>query len=316
MNLREQLLTINSTEYKPPTHKPPAKFVKGLILTDMNDSNSLYSARKLAGSIIKTKSEIDFTYYPACTSQTVEQGLEKLSYFDDPTKLKWSWPLKPGVANSELCPVTGITKQLPRSFSAEKAIANSVNHMMAMQYCIDINQPIVIMQNDAFFKRQFSLEGLKKDHELQIAKNNNNWSGDITRMPATDVKSDLYNEDLIGLSLYGGGSHTTHLEDYFAGKRGLWRIPNITNDYAEGFLADSFPNRYPRAFPSQLAYFISPWTCKKVFDKVKETGVWPVWQMLSREMVPWSLITARRVVEPQDKLYSPILTKKIIQTNE
>ncbi len=246
------------------------------IITDLNDSNSMYAARRCLHSIHRTKSLLDPLWFPASDSTTVHRDLNVLTAIKDAQEIPWTWPT---VARGTRFDVkTGYNLEPLETTDEKKEIVNTVNHMRVWQMCIDLNRPIVVLQQDAIFNFKFSED----------------WMNSLEKL--CDWKTTHLN--LVGLNSIDLGL-PAYMIKTLPQKAGL-----VHPQACQGISKQkSYP--LPPVFPSKSGYYITPWACVQLFKKVEEIGMWPIHHLINLEFFPWITLVNPRAISTQIK-YSPV----------
>jgi hypothetical protein len=268
MNLVDQINIINNVPIEPEPHEPVPPRIKGLIITDINDSGSMYKARKCGISIEKTQSKIDYTIFPATLPSAVARDLKKIVYLENPELLPWTWPTKKEQECIDF--KTGLYKWFDPDLDQAKAISNTVSHMRAWQYCIDINQPIIVMENNVSWNRKYDHSNLTKESRYKIKEeaaypNHNGFNGGIVSLKTPDL-------------------NFRHSEKYIEAinskPRGLHPIIPI-------YTAGTKWSNYPQSLIDSGTYLITPWASKKILSQIQDNGMWPANIILNRQLFHW-----------------------------
>lgn len=252
MSLVNKLYNINNDEPPQREKYEKSKNVKAVIITMINDSYSTHLSRIVASTIQSTKSEIDFTLLPATVPDTIEYDLNKVTFIDNPSKLTWSWPIKP--EHDGYCLKTGLYKRTYAANDQRKVIACMVSHMRAWQHCIDINQPLMILEHDTIFKKKFISEFIDQESAGGIIGLNN--PRNATR------KASVYHDKLMAQENCGP----------------LLPVPSVDE-------IGDLP--LPQGLAGGSAYIIKPWAAKELLKKVEEIGMWPNDALICKQLFPW-----------------------------
>ena len=267
MNMKAVLAQINN-QYNEEVYQYelPNKRIKAFIITDLNDSTSMYNARKCGYSIEKSKSEVDYVWYPSCTASTVERDLKKITYIDNAHELPWTWPTTKEQEGNDL--VSGLYRYYDEKLVGLHAIINTVNHMRLWQMCIDLNQPIIILEDQAKFVRNFKYDNFKKSSQPvmynkgHLNPNHNTFKGLADISPPNHKGSQIRKFN-----------NTLH-----QGRCGLLDFPDAN-------LRARYIN-YPKSIESS-AYVITPWVATKLLDKSRLVGMWPINVFINKQFFPW-----------------------------
>lgn len=270
MNLVDQINIINNTPVEAEPSEPVPPRIKGLIITEVNDSGSMYAARRCGISIEKTKSEIDYTWFPATLPSTVARDLKKITYLENPELLPWTWPTKKEDECIDF--KTGLYKSFDPKADQSKLISNAVSHMRAWQYCIDVNQPVIIMNHDTVWTRKYIHENLDRENTYLTKED--------TRPPKNAIFKGgivtLRNAASQGKEFKGIGKYNQMVD---LRPRGLSSI--ISVDFV-GYNRDN----YPQHIIDEGTYLITPWAAKKLLDQIQYNGMWPVNVLMNIQLFP------------------------------
>lgn len=278
MNLRDKLRTIYNVEYKPEPSYKNEEYIPTYIITNMNSSKSMYAARRCHLSITKTNSKLDATFYPGADSTTFAKYLTEFRQIENADKLSWTWPNLPNA------PVPG-TKLYTNGRSSissghiKAEMYNTINHMRLWQTCVELNRPIVILQQDAQIVREISQTTID---ELFPSK--------FTQVGAPA---------LIGLNYIDPDCPDPRQVDWMVEKigshyKGVRPVPTINGKYDNSF----------DEYVSKSAYYITPYAARKILDNVRRVGMMPVQCLLSRDYHEWVSIVVPRLSTTQQG-YSP-----------
>ena len=113
--------------------------MKAFIITLMKDVWSLSYAERCLQSIQDTESEIEATLFEATTPETI-------------FPVAWTWPTGKKIT----CPKTNLFLKTYKTYDNNKRIAAAQSHYRLWQICESMNEPIMILEHDAIFTRQFT----------------------------------------------------------------------------------------------------------------------------------------------------------------
>lgn len=265
--------------------------IKAFIISLMNNSQSQYTTRNLLHSINVTRSRLQPFIVPATIPETIDLDI-KFNFneeyiktlYDKTGKLRYTWPKSP--AENAIDFSTGIYKRAYAAADWRKVAACSISHMKLWQHCIDLNEPILILEHDAYFLSTFSYAQIamsnKKDGNRYYGYDENEsanltpvgeWSGGICGI-----------NDPRGATRKGGVFHMKL--EYEIGvkskidakKRGLATVP---------YVDEPGDDPLPSGLPGNSAYIIKPWAAKKLLEKTSEIGIWPNDALMCRQFFPW-----------------------------
>jgi len=265
-----------------PDHGHNNWWIKAYIITMMNNADSVVSTRKLLHSIKTSGAMIQPFIMPATIPETMEDDLDRAfdrSYSDILTtkdnKIRYTWPIHTSQDGLDLA--TGLYKRAYAAKDWRKVLSCSISHMRLWQHCIDINEPIVILEHDAYFTSeiQFSYKSIAlaghvtakvKSGEAALNENSMQWTGGIC-----------------GLNDPAGATRKARVFDskvkeYLKNEPGLAPVP---------YLDDPSDYPLPCGLAGNSAYIIKPWAAKKLLDKTAEIGIWPNDALMCRQFFPW-----------------------------
>jgi GR25 family glycosyltransferase involved in LPS biosynthesis len=112
--------------------------MKAYIISIPGHDDSQRHADACIRSIIDTESEIDVEKFTAIVPETM-------------WNVNWKWPY----TKKTICPTTGMTLKAYKTYDMTKRIAAAGSHYALWQECVRVNEPIMILEHDAIFVRQF-----------------------------------------------------------------------------------------------------------------------------------------------------------------
>lgn len=161
--------------------------------------------------------------------------------------LEWTW----ANMNTEVvyCQKTGLKMHPYRCDSLDPVIGCTMSHYSLWTRCVELNEPIVILEHDAVFINTFP-----HDIEFYGICGLNDPRG-ATR------KADLWYQQSIQ-------------------RKGIGVFPKPLVNTEED-------KDTPDGLAGNSALIIKPWAAKKVIDKVHEVGVWPNDATICQQLFPW-----------------------------
>ena len=262
--------------------------IKAFIISLMNNSQAQYTTRNLLHSINVTKSDLQSFIIPATTPETIDKDIRSnfnkdyiSTLYDKTGKLRYTWPRSSAEDGIDFS--TGIYKRAYAAADWRKVAACTISHMKLWQHCIDLNEPILILEHDAYFIQQFKYNRIamcgKKNEDGRyygFSKNDNSnhvgeWTGGICGL-----------NDPRGATRKGGIFHLKFQDSIGvtvnSNKVGLATVPYVDE------LGD---DPLPSGLPGNSAYVIKPWAAKKLLEKTSEIGIWPNDALMCRQFFPW-----------------------------
>jgi len=268
--------------------------IKALIISLINNADATYATRRLIRSIRDTKSAITPLILDATTPQTIEQDLQSILYLGSPKTLPYTWPTFDHQNGLDLR--TGLYRKAYQANDVNKVVACMVSHMRTWQLCIEMNEPIMVLEQDALFVRRFSWSSLLDPQPLEL---DDEWYERWSETKELKVMDSAMEEEdkrkflssavsqqpqgeftagILGLNSPIGATRRAgvfHKELF--GKYGFHSVPKV-NEVGE--------EPVPQGIAGNSAYIIKPWMAKKLLDKVREIGMWPNDALMCRELFP------------------------------
>ena len=112
--------------------------MKAFIITIIKNRNSLDYAENCLQSIKDTGSDLDARIFNATVPETL---------FD----VNWTWPLD----SKKVCAKSNLFLKPYKTVDNRKRIAAAQSHYRLWKESINLNEPIMILEHDAIFKRKF-----------------------------------------------------------------------------------------------------------------------------------------------------------------
>jgi hypothetical protein len=112
--------------------------MKAYIITIYTNKDSFVSASKCLHSIKETDSDLEAQFYNATTPENL---------FD----ISWTWPTDKKIK----CAKTNLLLKPYKTYDNKKRIAAAQSHYKLWKHCVDIDEPIMILEHDAIFIRKF-----------------------------------------------------------------------------------------------------------------------------------------------------------------
>jgi GR25 family glycosyltransferase involved in LPS biosynthesis len=212
--------------------------MKAFVITLFNDKYSVESAERC----IKSARQLD-----------VDQDLHiEMVRAVTPDKIKdntYSYP-----AEGETSTYEGMTLIGYKAKDVSKKIACSLSHMHLWNKCVEMDEPIMILEHDAIFTRRFRLGRLLRVME----------DGDVVMINdprGATRRGNLYHENIIrwdtGVNVIDG-------------------VNNPDENVPDGLAGNS-------------AYIITPAAAKKAYELQSTIGIWPNDALLCKQLFPRKL---------------------------
>lgn len=219
--------------------------IDAYIIRIDNNGTQTESAAKCLASIRKTDSQVDPIFFGATVPDTIDKHLKTEFKYYDSTKWKWSWPTDPSQNILDL--KTGLYKFYYEAADQQKKLACTLSHMRLWDKCVTDNKPILILEADALFTRQFNLEEVK----------------DAVICGLNDPRK---------ATRRAGVFHEKASQ-----KHGIQPVPTV-NRIGEPPV--------PQGIAGNSAYYITPEGAKALLDFVSIHGAWPNDALMCKEMFP------------------------------
>ena len=247
-------------------------WIKAFIITMTNNSQSVVSTRKLIHSIYATESLIQPFIMPATTPETMLYDLEmafpksmsKHFFTSSNKQVRYTWPIHSAQDGLDLS--TGLYKRAYAAKDWRKVASCTISHMRLWQHCIDIDEPILILEHDAFFEQFFSYKHIALAGQNSHDENSMQWTGGICGI-----------NNPIG---------ATRKAKIFAEKVRN-QLKNTLGLTVAPYVDDPGDLPLPNGLAGNSAYIIKPWAAKKLLEKTVEVGIWPNDALMCRQFFPW-----------------------------
>lgn len=293
MNVTEAIEMANKVEQPEPTQVglDGNRQIKAVIISLLGDGAATHATRKLLASIQNTNSNINALVLNATTPDSINKDLEDIPSIKK--KPRWSWPSEPSQDGLDLA--TGLYRRHYSASDQRKVVACMVSHMRAWQYCIDMNEPIMVLEQDAQFVRTFSWEKLvdpkpekltdlwwsrwKDTREITVLRHDEKTKWSLMKKSISETPTGKFSGGILGLnSPLGATRKASVFHTELFGKYGFHKVPSVDA------IGD---DPLPQGLAGNSAYIIKPWAAKKLLDKVDEIGMWPNDALMCKQLFPW-----------------------------
>ncbi len=160
--------------------------------------------------------------------------------------LKWSWA-KDNKEN-DICPITGL-HQFPYTAADIRAkIGCSMSHFLLWKKCVELDEPILILEHDAVFLRA---------------------------LPDIEFKGICQINDPLGATRKGAWWHNEMIK---RGGEGVFEKTWITTPNER---------HIPDGLAGNSAYMIKPWAAQELVIKFYELGIWPNDATINKQVFPY-----------------------------
>lgn len=192
-----------------------------------------------------------------CISSAAKNGLEVEKFYGVDREraeqvmndfgLEWTWANN----NTEecYCPKTGLRMHPYRTTDLRAVIGCAMSHFQLWRKCVELDEPIVILEHDSIFLRPFP-KGVEFNGICQLndpagaTRKGSQWSKQMKKRGGEGVFP----------KTWVTAENERHIPDGLAGNS---------------------------------AYMIKPWAAKEVIDKVYEIGVWPNDATICQQLFPY-----------------------------
>lgn len=263
------------------------KKIDAYIITLVNDKRATVMSRMCLQSIDEFNCEVDPFILPASTPDSMTKDLLNLceddiafdkdvisnSLFEitkghDP-RIKYTWPVNP--ADNILDLKTGLQLNAYRAKDHRKIIACAVSHMRAWTQCIKTNRPILVLEHDAEFFREFAMSAITK-----AADNSKTWGvlGINGAQAGQTRRANVY---------------SATMDKFASTNKAIMPVPSVQGPGEPPV---------PQGLAGNSAYVIKPWAARELIEAQMEHGIWPNDALMCKELFPW----IRQLVVPVTKI--------------
>lgn len=220
-----------------------------ITLPESWETRSHEAAQRCIDSINKTETKLDPVIFDATTPPTISEGM--IEAFGNP--VQWTWSNDPSEDNYDF--KTGLYKRHYRARDQLRVVSCAVSHARLWKKCIDIGEPITILEHDTVFTRQFDptvLDGW-------------NWGAVGLNDPrGTTRKASAFHTQLMDLKKKQGPE--------------LHKVPKIDGP-------EELP--LPMGLAGNSAYVIKPSACCDLLNTIGEVGLWPNDAIMCTQLFRW-----------------------------
>jgi len=224
---------------------------KAFIITMMNNHQSVVGARRCIQSIKNTKSKLDPFILDATTPDNL---LEHLSTFKMDLS-DWTYPKSPSETKTSIDDGLILTGYSAADYT--KVVSCLVSHMRLWRMCLTLGEPIVILEHDAMFTREFDMN-LDFAMQMQAAVIGLNDPIGATR------KAKLYDSIIRTKMAETNRPHRTKLSE----------VPTVDD------------LTIPQGIAGNSAYLISPYNAAVVLNRIFKKGMWPNDALMCKQLFP------------------------------
>ena len=203
------------------------------------------SAQKLTSSIVKTGSVIQPVFFSATIPETINTHLHTEFKYFDYRNYKWNYPLHSSENKLDLA--TGLYKKAYAAADPKRVEACLISHMRLWDKCVTDDTPMVVLEADALFTRQFNLD-------------------------------EVLGTTICGLNDPRSATRRAKVfHDSVRQKHGIQSVPTVN-------LVGEDP--CPQGIAGNSAYYITPQGAKTLLDLVTLYGAMPNDAIMCKELIP------------------------------
>ena len=220
------------------------KLLTAFVITMINDHASTVATRRCIQSIKETNSQIDCFILNATTPSDLKEHLDIIGF----SLNEWTYPKSP--AETSINIKTGLKLTGYKATDYTKVVSCLVSHARAWYRAIEVNQPIMVLEHDCVFTKQFKW--------LDVC---DNFTGGILGLNdprGATRKAQLYHEKV---------------------------VDQKSSPVAEVPWIDS--KDIPQGLAGNSAYIIKPSAAEHLIEKVKHIGLWPNDALMCKQLFPW-----------------------------
>lgn len=216
--------------------------MKTYVITLSSNKSSFNQADKLVNSSIDVGNEFPIEKFLASEPKDVEDQMKQFA-------IRWNYPWNGKQINDI---ASGLVKTGYQTADPNKRVACFLSHYRLWKRCVEIEEPILVLEHDAFFTKKLDIQGLDKSHFNIIAINE--------PQPGATPKAQDY-------------------RDYVIRQADGVGIPCVVKvPYVKSM-------EHPAGLPGNSAYYIKPKGAEKLLDLVKKYGAWPNDAIMCRQLL-------------------------------
>jgi GR25 family glycosyltransferase involved in LPS biosynthesis len=214
--------------------------MKAYVITMKDYAPSTKGANICIESIKKHQCNLDVKIFDATTTKTLDSHVSE-HFTSKHWKDLWTFPWKEQGSRKD--EKSGLSLSWYSTRVKEKRVACFMSHYRLWKKCIKLDQPIMILEHDALFSRQFNYNDIASATGWVIGLN------DPFR---NTYRFEQFNEGLVKEYKKLNTKDTACIES-----------PWIAESHV------------PQGIAGNSAYIIKPEACKRLLELVNELGMWP-----------------------------------------
>lgn len=194
---------------------------------------------------IKKYTNLEYEIFQATTPVTINDGM--LESFGK--KVDWNWPMDEGHNSYDIS--VGLFKKHYPARDQLRIVACAVSHARLWKKCVDLEEPIIILEQDCIFTNKFD--------------------------PSI---FDGYVWGAVGLNDPRGATRKSkfYYDMMMSNGNVVQPIPNIDAYGAE---------QLPMGLAGNSAYIIKPYAAKELLNMVDRIGLWPNDALMCKQLFKW-----------------------------
>lgn len=207
--------------------------LKGNPYSEAKANECLYSARRFSHEV-----DLEWEFFPGVDKTVSESVMEEKG-------LTWTWAHNN--TSPAVCPHTGLYQKPYKGANLQAKIGCSMSHLLLWERCVELNEPILILEHDAVF---------------------------IRGLPKVDFHCCQINDP-------AGATRKGTMWSEFMKKRGSVGVHEKT-----WVINHSTESTIPDGLAGNSAYMIQPYVANEVVEMVYKVGVWPNDAILNKQLFP------------------------------
>lgn len=268
MNELENIKEWMPLEIEPPTLETVTERtkyrMKAYIISMVNNHDSTVGARKVIQSINLSKSNIQPFIFPAVTPDTLDETHKQLFGKSAVPNISWTYPTKESENRYDIR--TGLQLSYYPTKDIRKRIACTLSHYSLWLHCYQIDEPIMILEHDASFIREFDYSKLQGKFTGDILGLNNPIGATRRASKFDEIVRKKYSDRWDKLKKYP-------IVD-------VMETPWIDNQMV------------PQGLAGNSAYIIKPEGAAALIALTAENGLWPNDAIMCKQLMPGKLQVA------------------------
>jgi len=215
-----------------------------------SNPDSVRMVESLEASIRSTSTKLSLERFEAVVPKGDQGGTSIIDAMFEVfgKSVRWSWPTTDG--ETSVCFRTGLHQKQYPALDQNRVKACALSHFSLWKKCVDLDEPIVVLEHDAKFTRKFNPDDYADEQCGVIGLN-----------------------DPRGNTRKGNKFHSM-----VSGSNGIHKVPKIDDDSEPPL---------PMGIAGNSAYIIRPHAAKELLNKILEVGMWPNDAIMCRQLFPW-----------------------------